>query len=153
MATIKQIEANRRNALKSTGPRTLEGKASVRLNSLRHGLRARTVVLPGEDPEEFQQLCDDLETEWRPKSRSEQFYVEQMAISQWKLIRMELAERSVFEQTTTPRPRSRFSIVSGNASPARSAPMPAPSVSSSVCNTPALKTLSGRTGLRSRPLP
>ena len=67
MATIKQIEANRRNAQQSTGPKTPEGKAAVRLNALRHGLRARTVVLPGEQPEEFQQLCDDLETEWPPQ--------------------------------------------------------------------------------------
>jgi hypothetical protein len=98
MATIKQIEANRRNSLKSTGPTTPEGKAAVRLNALRHGLRARTVVLPGEQPEEFQQLCDDLEAEWRPKSRTEQFYVEQMAVSQWELNRMEMAELSTFDQ-------------------------------------------------------
>src|SRR3954464_737048 len=102
MATEKQIEANRRNALQSTGPKTPEGKAAVRLNALRHGLRARTVVLPGEQPEEFQQLCDDLEAEWHPKSRTEQFYVEQMAVSQWKLNRMEMAERSVFQQTSDP---------------------------------------------------
>src|SRR5437762_11963832 len=102
MATTKQIEANRRNALQSTGPKTPEGKAAVRLDALRHGLRARTVVLPGEKPEEFQQLCDDLETEWSPKSRTEQFYVEQMAVSQWKLNRMEMAERSVFAQTSDP---------------------------------------------------
>ena len=100
MATIKQIEANRRNALKSTGPATPEGKAAVRLNALSHGLRARTVVLPGERPEEFQQLCDDLEAEWRPKSRTEQFYVEQMAVSQWKLNRMEMAELSTLERVS-----------------------------------------------------
>src|SRR6266481_5959999 len=69
MATIKQIEANRRNALKSTGPRTPEAKAAVRMNALRHGLRARTVVLPAENPQEFHQLCNDLETEWQPQSR------------------------------------------------------------------------------------
>ena len=95
MASIKQTEANRLNALKSTGPKTPEGKAAVKLNGLRHGLRARTVVLPGENPEEFQQLCDDLETEWQPESRTEQFYLEQMAISQWKLTRIELAEKSI----------------------------------------------------------
>src|SRR5712672_2967031 len=108
MATIKQIEANRRNALQSTGPKTPEGKAAIRLNALRHGLRARTVVLPGEQPEEFQQLSDDLQAEWHPKSRTEQFYVEQMAVSQWKLNRMEMAERSVFQQTSDPETQVRL---------------------------------------------
>jgi hypothetical protein len=78
MATLKQIEANRRNALKSTGPKTPEGKAAVSMNALKHGLRARTIVLPNENIEEFHQLCDDLEAEWTPQSRTEQFYVEQM---------------------------------------------------------------------------
>src|SRR5207253_3138485 len=98
MATLKQIEANRRNALLSTGPKTPEGKAAVRLNALRHGLRAHTVVLPDEKSEEFQQLCDDLEAEWRPQTRTEQIYVEQMAVSQWKLRRMEIGEVSLLVQ-------------------------------------------------------
>src|SRR5260370_9796489 len=97
MATLKQFEANRRNAQKSTGPKTLEGKAAVSMNALRHGLRARSVVLPGENREEFNQLCDDLELEWNPQSRTEQFYVEQMAVSQWKLIRMEVVEVNIFK--------------------------------------------------------
>jgi hypothetical protein len=97
MATLKQFEANRRNAQKSTGPKTPEGKAAVSMNALRHGLRARTVVLPGEDREEFNHLCDDLEVEWHPQSRTEQFYVEQMAVSQWKLIRMEVSEVNIFK--------------------------------------------------------
>jgi hypothetical protein len=96
MATIKQFEANRRNAQKSTGPKTSEGKAAVSMNALRHGLRARTVVLPGENREEFTQLCDDLEIEWHPQSRTEQFYLEQMAVSQWKLTRMEVGEAAIF---------------------------------------------------------
>jgi len=102
MATVKQIEANRRNAQMSTGPRTSEGKAASRMNALRHGLRARTVVLPGESCDEFHQLCADLESEWQPQSRTEQFYLEQMAVSQWKLTRMEQAEESIFEQVTDP---------------------------------------------------
>jgi hypothetical protein len=96
MATVLQIEANRRNAQKSTGPKTPEGKAAVRMNALKHGLRARTVVLPSENAEEFHQLCDDLEAEWNPQSRTEQFYLEQMAVSQWKLNRMEIGEVNVF---------------------------------------------------------
>src|SRR5258707_571329 len=97
MATLKQFEANRRNSQKSTGPKTPEGKAAVSMNSLRHGLRARTVVLPGENREEFNQLCNDLEVEWHPNSRTEQFYVEQMAVSQWKLSRMEVGEAAIFQ--------------------------------------------------------
>src|SRR5262249_13011938 len=96
MASLKQIEANRRNALKSTGPKTREGKDTVRLNGLRLGLRARTIILPGEDHQEFEHLCRDLEAEWRPRTRTEQFYLEQMAVAQWKLTRMELSEANLF---------------------------------------------------------
>jgi hypothetical protein len=99
MATIQQIDANRLNALKSTGPRTPEGKAAVSLNPLRHGLRARTLILPNESPADFTALCEDVEAEWQPQSRTEQFYLEQMAISQWKLSRMEAAERDVCERS------------------------------------------------------
>src|SRR5260370_12219980 len=98
MATLKQIEANRLNVLKSTGPKTPEGKAAVRLNALRHGLRAHTVVLPGENPEQFHQLCEDLEAEWHPQTRTEQLYVEQMAVSQCKLTLMAIAHLSLFNQ-------------------------------------------------------
>ena len=98
MSTLKQIEANRRNAQKSTGPKTPEGKTAVRLNALRHGLRAHTVVLPGEKSEQFQRLCDDLEAEWNPQTKTEQLYVEQMAVSQWKLRRMEIGEASLVVQ-------------------------------------------------------
>jgi len=98
MATEKQIEANRRNAQKSTGPRTPEGKAAVKLNALRHGMRARTVVLPGEDRQEFNRLCDTLEGEWQPRTATELFYLEQMAVSQWKLTRMEVGEADVYHE-------------------------------------------------------
>lgn len=96
MATLKQIEANRRNAQQSTGPRTPEGKAAVSLNALRHGLRARTVVLPAESRQDFHRLCDDLAAEWQPLTRTEHFYLEQMAVAQWKLMRMEVGEADLF---------------------------------------------------------
>ena len=100
MATVKQIEANRRNALKSTGPRSQEGRAAVRLNALRYGLRARTVVLPGENQEEFEKLCESLEAEWQPLTSTEQFYLEQMAVAQWKLTRMEIGEIDLFGENS-----------------------------------------------------
>ena len=98
MASEKQIEANRRNAQKSTGPKTPQGKAAVRLNALRHGLRARTVVLPDEKPDDFHQLCADLEAEFQPQTRAEQILVEEMAVSHWKLVRLEIGEKSIFTQ-------------------------------------------------------
>jgi len=51
MTSNRKAEANRRNARKSTGPKTPEGKAAVRLNALKHGLLSREVLLPGEDEE------------------------------------------------------------------------------------------------------
>ena len=95
MSTEKQIEANRLNAQKSTGPKTPEGKAKVSMNSLRHGLRARATVLQNENPEEFQQLCDGLEAEWQPQSPTESALLEKMAIAQWKLARAERRETGV----------------------------------------------------------
>ena len=54
MTSLKQIEANRRNALKSTGPTTPEGKERSRRNALRHGLTAETVIAALEDAEDYQ---------------------------------------------------------------------------------------------------
>ena len=48
MASPAQLAANRRNAQKSTGPRTAEGKKRASLNALKHGMTAKTVVLPHE---------------------------------------------------------------------------------------------------------
>ena len=49
MTSEKKIEANRQNERKSTGPKSPEGKAAVRLNALKHGLLSQQVLLPGED--------------------------------------------------------------------------------------------------------
>jgi len=52
--TEKRLAANRRNALKSTGPRTKEGKARASMNALKHGLRASSLAVPYlEDPEDW----------------------------------------------------------------------------------------------------
>jgi hypothetical protein len=99
MALHKQIEADRRIGPNAAGSGTPQYKSVVTLNSLRHGLRARTVVLPGENRDEFLRLCDDLEAEWQPQTRTEQFYLEQMAVSSWKLARMEMGEVDIFGQT------------------------------------------------------
>jgi hypothetical protein len=53
MTSFRQIEANRRNALRSTGPKTEEGKQQSRRNALRHGLTAETVIEGLEDREDY----------------------------------------------------------------------------------------------------
>lgn len=58
MTSDKKKESNRRNALKSTGPRTPEGKDAVRLNALKHGLLSRETLLPGEDEEALNAWCE-----------------------------------------------------------------------------------------------
>jgi hypothetical protein len=87
MATQKQIEANRRNAQKSSGPRTPEGRAAVRLNGVKHGLTARTLVLEGESEADFKDLLDSLEAEHQPATPTEQALVQQLAMAAWRLRR------------------------------------------------------------------
>ena len=67
MTSDKQAQANRRNALKSTGPKTPEGKAAVRYNAMRHGLLSEDVVLlPGEDEAALRELGELLREELQP---------------------------------------------------------------------------------------
>lgn len=97
MISAKQREANRQNALRSTGPKTPEGKEAVRLNALRYGLRARSLLIPGEDPEDYTLLWADLEADWQPQSRSQRFYLEQMATAQWLLARIATGENAIYQ--------------------------------------------------------
>src|SRR5437667_4460752 len=53
MTSLRQLDANRLNALASTGPRTEDGKQQSRRNALKHGLTAETVIEPLENPEEY----------------------------------------------------------------------------------------------------
>ena len=53
MTSVKQIEANRRNALRSTGPKTEDGKQRASQNAVRHGLTAETVIVPLEDVDDY----------------------------------------------------------------------------------------------------
>ncbi len=61
MTSAKQAAANRRNAAKSTGPKSAKGKQIARMSALKHGLQAEHVVSPGEDPGEFETLYGVLE--------------------------------------------------------------------------------------------
>jgi hypothetical protein len=94
MATDSQIEANRLNAQKSTGPKTPEGRAAVRLNGVKHGITAQTLVLKGEREADFTALLDSYEAEHQPATPTEEFLVQQLAMATWRLRRLYHAEAS-----------------------------------------------------------
>ena len=87
-----RAEANRRNAQKSTGPRTAEGKDRSRFNAVKHGLTAKTLVLPGEDPEALQLRLDGWNDSLKPKNDLEHYLVERAVRVSWQLDRADRAE-------------------------------------------------------------
>ncbi len=93
----KQQKANRENAQHSCGPKTPEGKQAVRLNAVTFGLRARSLLIRGEDPEEYAQLWGELAVEWQPRTRTERLYVEQMSTSQGLLARISKGESQIYD--------------------------------------------------------
>jgi hypothetical protein len=96
MATEKQLAANRANAQRSTGPRTAEGKAAVRLNALKHGLLAETMVLPNESQDEFLDLSQRVHNELSPQGEIEEFLATQVASYIWRLRRARRVEAGLF---------------------------------------------------------
>jgi hypothetical protein len=96
MTSEKKAEANRRNALKSTGPRTLEGKAAVRLNALKHGLLSQEMLLPGEDEEALRELGERLRNELQPAGELENLLVDRIISAYWRLRRLGRVETGIF---------------------------------------------------------
>ena len=87
MSTQAQTAANRKNAQKSTGPKTPEGRDAVRLNGLKHGLASEILVLPGESVSDFEDLLDSLQAEQQPSTPTELILVRQMAMAAMELSR------------------------------------------------------------------
>ena len=96
MASQKQIEANRRNALKSVGPKTEEGKAAVRLNALRHGVTAEAAVIPFvENPEDWEAHREGILESLSPVGHLETILAERVAMLLWRLGRANRYEREI----------------------------------------------------------
>ena len=95
MASQAQINANRRNAQKSTGPKTEEGKAQSRRNGLQHGLTAKTCMLTGEDPDGLLDLLEELREKFNPQDTDEDFLVERMAKARFKYNRVMPMEAAI----------------------------------------------------------
>jgi len=94
MVSQKQLEANRHNALKSTGPKTAEGKATVARNALKHGLCAGLRVLPGlEQQEQWEGHVAQTWAAFRPVGYIEEMLAERIALLLWRLGRVARFER------------------------------------------------------------
>ncbi len=88
MSTEAQILANRRNAQKSTGPRTSQGKAAVSQNAVKHGLLARHDVITSESQAEFDLYREQLIAELTPVSPMESMLAERIVTLSWRLKRV-----------------------------------------------------------------
>jgi hypothetical protein len=84
----RKAEANRANARKSTGPRTLAGKARASQNARTHGLFCRDVVLEGEDVDQFNHIRRQFIQRLRPQDALELSLVERIAEGNWRLMRL-----------------------------------------------------------------
>src|ERR1700684_107480 len=97
MTSFKQIVANRRNARRSTGPITEEGKLQSRCNAVRHGLTAETVIGALEDAEDYKAFEAALIADYDAESAVERELVLRLASLLWRLRRSTTIETGLFE--------------------------------------------------------
>src|SRR6266481_348603 len=90
-----RAETNRENARKSTGPRTEAGKKRSSMNALRHGLTGHTVVLPADDLAAYERHVQSFVAEYQPKGATENFLVQDLADTTWRLNRIPALETNL----------------------------------------------------------
>jgi hypothetical protein len=116
--TDKQIETNRRNAKRSTGPSTPEAKERVKWNALKHGLLAKSIVVPvrnvHEKAEDFESLLLHLQEELNPVGILEEMLVEEIAVTYWRKRRAVRAESGEIAGNILSRRRYRGDTRSGD---------------------------------------
>ena len=100
MATLKQIEANRLNAQKSSGPRSEEGKRVSSQNALKSGLDAESQFVLGETREEFAQLQFEWYQHHAPRNPEERLQVDNLIRNEWALRRFFRVEAQLWEHTS-----------------------------------------------------
>src|SRR5882757_8035871 len=91
-----QLEANRQNAQKSTGPRTEEGKKRSRINATRHGLTGQFHAFSHEDKIAFDEHCTGLMDDFKPVTYREKILAMSIAEDMWRLNRARAMENNIF---------------------------------------------------------
>jgi hypothetical protein len=100
MTSFRQIEANRRNARKSTGPTTEEGKQRSRCNAIHHGLTAETAIGALEDAEDYKAFEASIIADYDAQSAVERELVLRLASLLWRLRRATTMETGQLEIPT-----------------------------------------------------
>src|SRR5579883_184994 len=100
MPSLRKSQSARENGAKSHGPKTEAGKQRSSQNALRHGLSAQTLVLPSEDPAEYQRLLDGYLQQFRPTGPVEADLVHEMVAAKWRLNRLVLVETQLLAAST-----------------------------------------------------
>jgi hypothetical protein len=95
--SAKKVRSNRQNAARSTGPKTREGKEKSSRNAVKHGVFCSPTVLKGEDQAAFGRLREGLIAEHRPRTPTELFLVDRMALAMWRIDRVNQAEQASHE--------------------------------------------------------
>jgi len=97
MTTDRQVEANRQNSAKSTGPKTPAGKLVASGNAAKHGLLAHQLTLRGESREAFIDLLTEVAEALKPLGPVEEILVQRIAIESWRLRRSSFIEAGIVE--------------------------------------------------------
>jgi hypothetical protein len=98
MASLKQIEANRLNAQKSSGPCTVEGKAASSQNALKTGIDAQSTVIRGEDIAGLETLTAEYIQRFRPQTPEQRHYVDCLIRDDWQLRRLAKADAQIWDR-------------------------------------------------------
>ena len=96
MSTLRQIEANRRNAQKSTGPTSVTGKAASSMNALKTGIHAKSLVLPTEKLADLELLIDEYYQHHHPASPEARALVDDLIRCEWLQRRLHTAETQLW---------------------------------------------------------
>ena len=97
VTSAKQVAANRRNAQKSTGPRTPAGKHAASKNAVIHGILSRDLMVGTEDPTQFEALLGGLIDDLQPTGANEMMLAEKMSIALWKMKRLNAVEAATIK--------------------------------------------------------
>lgn len=102
MCSEKQAEANRKNCLKSTGPKTCQGKVVVSQNAIKHGILSTRVTIDEDEKKKFLEFATRLNAEFRPVDSIQEFLVDRIISSAWRLQRLIHIEALLLKKSTQP---------------------------------------------------